>query len=302
VRLIVASVFFGLMVSSAFGNPFTGGAPDGSAEGEQRLPVPASVRVSQPDETLVNRQMELRNDLAFMFQQWKDGSNPAALWLIIAIAFIYGVLHALGPGHRKTVVFSIYLARKSSVTEPGITGLLLALLHGGSAILVIFVLKGVTGAISARADILALWMEGVSYLFLIIMALILAIRALYELFAAPKHKHRRAVGLGAVLVSGVYPCPGAVLILILSLTLNMTLIGIIAVLSMSVGMSIPIIAAGYLAWFGRTGLFLGLKSNEAMLYRLSTGAELTGYLVLLGFSVYMAQPFLLSLIRMYRGV
>jgi ABC-type nickel/cobalt efflux system permease component RcnA len=78
----------------------------------------------------------------------------------------------------------------------------------------------------------------------------------------------------------------------------MLFVGVLAVFAMSLGMSIPIIAAGYLAWFGRTGIFLGLRAREDRIARLSAGVEFAGYLLLLGFSLYMAQPFLLSLLRM----
>ena len=105
------------------------------------------------------------------------------------------------------------------------------------------------------------------------------------------------MSLGTILLTGIYPCPGAILILILSLTLDITGIGIIAVFAMSLGMSIPIIGAGYLAWFGRTGLFHALKNNEKKLGRISAGVELFGYSFLLLFALYMAEPFILSMIR-----
>jgi ABC-type nickel/cobalt efflux system permease component RcnA len=141
-------------------------------------------------------------------------------------------------------------------------------------------------------------MEGGSYVLLIILALVLAVRALVEVVRVPGGKKKAAASLGAVLVSGIYPCPGAVLVLVLALTLDMLFVGVLAVFAMSLGMSIPIIAAGYLAWFGRTGIFLGLWAREDRIARLSAGVEFAGYLLLLGFSLYMAQPFLVSLLRM----
>lgn len=277
-------------------NPFT--SEPAVRDGHGGLPEPAAVRTARPDESLIQRQMALRNRIAEMFVQWKDGSNPSALRILLVLSFLYGVFHALGPGHRKTVIFSIYLARQAPVMEPGLTGLLLALLHGGTAVVVLLALQGVTGAISARADQISRWMEGGSYVLLIILALVLAVRALVEVVRVPGGKKKAAASLGAVLLSGIYPCPGAVLVLVLALTLDMLFVGVLAVFAMSLGMSIPIIAAGYLAWFGRTGIFLGLRAREDRIARLSAGVEFAGYLLLLGFSLYMAQPFLLSLLRM----
>ncbi len=297
--LVALAVFITAGSALLSANPFTSREAS-SGDGSSRvIPDPSPVRTAQPDEALVTRQMALRNELADMFLQWKNGHNPAAIRIILLLSFLYGVFHALGPGHRKTVIFSVYLARKAPVTEPGITGLVLALLHGGSAIGVLLVLRGITGAISARADSISRWMEGGSYVLLIILAAVLSIRALIELFRASSAGSKVRTSLGAVLVSGIYPCPGAILILVLALTLDVLVVGIFAVLAMSVGMSFPIIAAGYLAWFGRTGIFLGLKAREERIARLSAGIELGGYLLLLMFSLYMAQPFLASLLRMF---
>jgi len=288
-------LFIAILVSFLPANPFTSGnASSGDGETSVMKEGPAAVRTSRPKESLVAGQMALRNTLAKMFRNWKDGDTAGALRIILAASFLYGILHALGPGHRKTVMFSVYLARKAPLVEPGIAGIVLAVLHGGTAVAVLLILRGVSGAITARADIVSRWMEGLSYTLLIILSSVMALRAIVALFR-PSSGEDRAVRLGAVFLSGLYPCPGAVLVLILALTLDMMSVGILSVFVMSLGMSIPIIAAGYLAWFGRTGLFLTIKANGKRLARLSSGVELAGYLVMLLFSLYMASPFLLGL-------
>jgi ABC-type nickel/cobalt efflux system permease component RcnA len=59
----------------------------------------------------------------------------------MAAAFVFGMAHALMPGHGKTVLVSYHLGRPSRVVEGVTTGALLALTHVGSA--VVFVLAGV---------------------------------------------------------------------------------------------------------------------------------------------------------------
>ena len=46
---------------------------------------------------------------------------------------------------------------------------------------------------------------------------------------------------------------------------------------------------------------LALKRREELLGRVSSGVELAGYLLLLGFSIYIALPFFLSVGRMALG-
>lgn len=299
-RAFIAASFFLVSVSPVAANPFMGsGKANASADADSKgiaRPI-APVRASRADPALVARQATLRDALGDAFYSWKEGANRSSLWAVLGVAFAYGLLHALGPGHRKTVVFSLYLARNAPPWEPAGTGALLALLHAGAAVVVLLCLRGVSGAISGRADNIGVYMEGSAYLLLIAVALYLVVKAIRDLARGDDRGKGGASGLGTILLTGIYPCPGAILVLVLSLSLDIVGLGVLAVLSMSLGMTIPIVAAGYLAWFGRTGLFRALKSREASLARISSALELVGYTVLLSFAAYMAEPFLLSIVR-----
>ena len=275
-------------------NPFMGSGAAGEREAARAV---SPVRAGGANPDLVSRQAILRDTLGDAFYSWKEGASGSALWAIVGVAFLYGMLHALGPGHRKTVVFSLYLARNAPPWEPAGTGALLALLHAGAAVVILLALRGVSGAISGRADNIGLYMEGFAYLLLAAVALYLVVTAVLDLARKTPRAATGSASLGTILLTGIYPCPGAILVLVLSLSLDIVGIGILAVLSMSLGMTIPIIAAGYLAWFGRTGLFRALKSREERLARVSAAFELFGYSFLLAFALYMVAPFSLSLLR-----
>jgi nickel/cobalt transporter (NicO) family protein len=275
-------------------NPFMGAGTAGDGKPATQA---APVRASAADPDLVTKQASLRDALGNYFYSWKESGSQSVLWGIIGVSFLYGILHALGPGHRKTVIFSFYLARGAPAWEPAGTGALLALLHAGAAVVLLLILRGVSGAISGKADNITVYMEGFAYILLIAVALYLVVQAIRDLARGARNAKIDATSIGTILLTGIYPCPGAILILVLSLTLDITGIGILAVFAMSLGMSIPIIAAGYLAWFGRRGLFLALKSNESKLGRISAAVELSGYSFLLLFAAYMAEPFIASLAR-----
>lgn len=295
IRAGAALTFLAVLTAPLAANPFMGAGTDASGKPAVRI---SPVRAGRANPTLVANQATLREDLGAFFYSWKESGSSALFWGIIGVSFIYGILHALGPGHRKTVIFSLYLARAAPAWEPAGTGLLLSLLHGGAAVVLLFVFRGVSGAISGKADDVATWMEGVAYALLIAIALALVVQALGDLARGTPKRASGIQSLGTILLTGVYPCPGAILVMILSLTLDITGIGVVAVFAMSLGMSVPVVAAGYLAWFGRTGLFRSLKANESRIDRIAAAIELVGYSILLAFALYMAAPFILSVVRM----
>lgn len=291
-------------------------ARQGQVEKEEGKPKAApQIRLGQTSEKNLEVQRGLRETLGNSFYEWKalqESGNTAdqkkaesIFWTILAAAFAFGLFHALGPGHRKTIVFSLYISRKAAWWEPLAVALSLSALHAGSAIVLILFLNGITGSISARADTISKWMEGLSYIILILSAIALLSHSIVEQISyakktkagTNKSEGRKNISLSAFIFSGIYPCPGAVLVLILSFTLNIIKLGITSVLVMSLGMSIPILISAYIAWAGREGLFYFFKNKEGIISKLSFIIELLGYALLLAFSFYIAWPFLIGLLR-----
>ena len=60
-----------------------------------------------------------------------------ALPSLIALAFLFGVIHAFMPGHGKAVLVSYHLGWPGRWKEGVATGTLLALTHVGSAVLLV---------------------------------------------------------------------------------------------------------------------------------------------------------------------
>jgi nickel/cobalt transporter (NicO) family protein len=288
-NLALITLSLALAPLAAQANPFT------TAQTPKAL---APVRVSQPDPTLTRWQTGLRDALGKFFYAWKESRSPHVLLAVLGAAFLYGVLHATGPGHRKTVVFSIFIARAAPWWEPLLTGLLLAVLHAGASVVLMLAVSATAGAVSAKTGAAATVMEGAAYTLLLAMSLALLVRAIVGI-ARKKPSEDRAMGIGTLLLTGIYPCPGAILVLVLSFSLGLLGLGVMAVGAMSLGMSLPIIASGYLAWFGRTGLFMRAKKNERALGLVSGGVEIAGYGILLAFALFIDWPFLLTLPRVF---
>ncbi|MGI5173137.1 cobalt transporter [Treponema sp. OMZ 840] len=285
------------------------------------------VRISGASSELIGMQRSVRErvgDLLYAFKEGKaegslsSGKNTGILRLLFILSFLYGILHAAGPGHRKTLVFSLYLTRCAPVWEPFAASCVLTFLHGGTAVALILILKGVESSLGASADRIGIYLEGFSYLLIILTAAVLLVKESVEFFmhgrcscggrhrlqntklpakqSAPNASFEKTgpvqnISLISLFVSGLYPCPGAVLVLILSYTLDVTGLGIICVFIMSAGMALPVGASAYLAWAGRSGLFQILKKNRKSAAALSFAVEAFGYVLLIVFSLYIALPF-----------
>src|SRR5438105_3061508 len=56
-------------------------------------------------------QRELNRTMSRELRAVRDSGSRRALLIVTGVAFVYGVLHAAGPGHGKLVVSSFFLAR-----------------------------------------------------------------------------------------------------------------------------------------------------------------------------------------------
>lgn len=86
------------------------------------------------------------------------------------------------------------------------------------------------------------------------------------------------------------------MLLILSLSQNLIYMGIIGVLTMSLGMGIIISLAGYLGMTGRTRIFAWFKNREGVVEKINNIFELLSYSMIALFSLWMGSPFIYWLI------
>lgn len=302
-----ANPFFGVQQKSQNAGQQETGTQQSENTANQNIISP--VRTGAANKALIQPQNKARQKIADTFLSWKTASSKDRTSLIVSIifvSFIYGIIHAAGPGHRKTIVFSLYLVRRAPRWEPCCIGLTLSMLHGGCAIILMLLFKTVSGSIAGATNTAAIYLEGFSYLLVILTAVVLLISAAVQFIKTNRQiktnethitntESRNAIKLIPFIISGIYPCPGAILVLILSFTQNILGLGIISVTAMSIGMAIPIIAAGYLAWFGKTGLFRLCTAHKTNIAAVSFIAESAGCILLIAFSVYIAYPFFASL-------
>ena len=288
IKKISFTFFLFLFNTFVFANPFTGNSNS-----------PSPVRQGQPSTSIVEGQRFLYQKLGDYIQSWSENATYKDFLFIVFFSFLYGVIHAIGPGHRKTVIFSFYIARKAHVLEPILVAFVLAFSHGGVALLLAFIFKGVAGAMTVNTNDASIYLEGFSFILLIGLSFFSILHVVFDHLIKHEHtEHTKSekMKLATLLLTGLYPCPAALLVIVLTFTLNIITTGIIAIFSMSFGMCLPITVSGYIAWAGRQGLSNRLKDKKKIA-TISTIFELLGYIFLFLFSLYTSMPFIFSLVR-----
>jgi nickel/cobalt exporter len=210
------------------------------------------------------------------------GMGPLNLVAAMAIAAMFGLVHALMPGHGKTVVVSYYLGRPASVLSSLGTSVILVLTHVGSAIVlvlagIILVRRTLGGA--GRAPEL----ETVSAAAIIAIGLWLLYRALRP------HDHARAGADGRLLAfaTGLVPCPLTTFIMVYASAQGIVLAGLLVTAGMAFGMMLTIASFALAAVLLRDRLMALLERTARLRGRLGHILELGSALAIVAFGVWL---------------
>jgi len=200
----------------------------------------------------------------------KSAHDVSALPALLASAVLFGALHALMPGHGKSVLVSYHLGRGGRVTDGLLTGLVLALTHVGSA--VVFVMAGVavisrTLAAAGRAPAF----ERASAILIIATGIFLLWRTL-----RPHEPMQARDGKVLAFVTGLVPCPLTTFILVYALAKHQLAVGFAAVAAMTVGLLATLVSFSVAAVVMR-GRFMALMARtEGLRQRIGRTLELFG--------------------------
>lgn len=111
-----------------------------------------------------------------------------AFWLLGGLSFLYGVLHAAGPGHGKVVISSYVLANEAQVRRGVLLSFLSAMLQSLVAIAFVLVAALLLGLTSMAMNDAAHWIGVLSYGLVALLGLWLVARKVFRL----DHRHALA--------------------------------------------------------------------------------------------------------------
>jgi ABC-type nickel/cobalt efflux system permease component RcnA len=286
----------------AAADPFTGRHPETpvTASQSERAHGP----IALVGRTLLTFQREANRMIAQHMRAIRDGETSAPLLIGVLLAFAYGVLHALGPGHGKVIVVSYFLSHDAQIMRGFLMGLQIAAFHVLSAAVVValadLVLRQAFG--SAPAEVAGVRLASYGLIALIGCSMLVQAVQRSRLRRAGitvvdeccGHGHARrhepsGTGPGAgerarqgalSLGVGLVPCTGAVLILLYAMANDILFAGVALVLAIAAGMAITMGALGVLSIVARNAVAARVEAGRNAPGRLAIAMDYAGALAI----------------------
>ncbi|MCK4453275.1 hypothetical protein KAU59_02860 [candidate division WOR-3 bacterium] len=197
-------------------------------------------------------QHKINQKITELSKEIKEKKSVKPILIILFITFIYGMVHALGPGHGKTVTFSYFLSERAEVKKGIMVGTLIGFLHAGSALILVLILYFIIQQSFLRPlEDLSRIIKLISYALITTIGLFLLSKTIIGLRKEKRAEKRINDSLvttkGIIpfaIAVGIIPCTGAVIVLLFSISMGILGIGIISTLCMALGMATTISLVG----------------------------------------------------------
>jgi nickel/cobalt exporter len=244
----------------------------------------------------------------------EQGRSVGTVGLALLIAFAYGALHTLGPGHGKAVVISYFVGAGGSMRRGVLMGAQIAAMHVLSAVVVVFLLdfavRQATGAAPSDYRLIRLG----SYALIVAIGTVMLWRALAALrarrpteaegHARAHHHHDAHAGCAACAAAhagskgggwiaaavGVVPCTGALIVMLFGLANDLVVPAVMMVVAISAGMALAMSAIGVAAILGRNWTEARIAATPERRIRFEAGARIAGAacVLLIGSALFSA--------------
>ena len=245
----------------------------------------------------------------------RDDGTSNAFWSAILVAFGYGLVHTLGPGHGKAVVISYFVGDGGSLRKGFTMGVLIAIFHVLSSIIVVLVMDFAVRQATGQAPSDYRTIRLGSYALIIAIGAVMlrsAIQASRQsrksvesetgdhahaghdhhhenhgnnhdnhahhdcLACSALEKKNKGAGTWLALAVGVVPCTGALLVLLFGVANDLLFPAILMVAAISTGMALAMSGIGVLAILGRRVAFRRMKADDPRRARFTSGLRITG--------------------------
>jgi nickel/cobalt exporter len=210
----------------------------------------------------VEAQTWIRGAITNYLDVFASTHDWGALAAVLPLGVLFGFVHALTPGHGKTVLSTYVLGSGLSPTRATLVAVSLSLTHVASAVLlavaaVPLITRTIGGAGSAPV------LEKVSRTLIILIGLWLVLRAV----RGARHMHGEGVMVGVI--AGLVPCPLTFLTMFMAMARGIPEAGLTFAAAMMLGITGLLALVSVATVLARDAVTLLLSRHGASLNRLS---------------------------------
>lgn len=228
-------------------------------------------------------QKQLKDSMAGLIEQARSERRPGPLLYLLLLAFCYGILHAAGPGHGKAVAISFMLSQKRNLAGGLLLGNGIALAHGIAGIILVltvhFILKsGLIGPLQTVTRTT----QYISYSLVTLLGLALVIKCFFKWRSASRGRRQPGEDTAAssgkrmlpvAIAVGMIPCPGVVMVMLFTMSMNLIGLGIILGFCIAAGMAVTITLVVILATYGKGLALKTVAGHNRWARRIELGIE-----------------------------
>lgn len=141
---------------------------------------------------LIGAQQTLHQHLTAALNGLRSHPSAHAVWGLVIAGFLYGVLHAAGPGHGKAVISAYLLTHREDLLRGIGLSATAALLQGLTAITIVLLMIGVLGLMTGDALAQVRHVEVLSFVLIAVLGVWLCVRALRLAWSLRRQRQERA--------------------------------------------------------------------------------------------------------------
>ncbi len=131
---------------------------------------------------VAEKQRGLQRELAESVKRLKDGNAVGAALLLAGVSFLYGIFHAVGPGHGKAIISSYVISNEATVRRGVLVSFLAAGLQALTAITLVSVLLIALNTTGMQVTAWANTLETASFALIALVGLYLLVTQLLRLW------------------------------------------------------------------------------------------------------------------------
>lgn len=233
-------------------------------------------------------QFFLRKKIEYFSSKLKGDKEIETYFILIAIAFAFGAIHSLGPGHSKSLVVSYIFSSNNNRIKAVIVGAAGAFFHGLGAIVLTYLFQYLLSGDANNINRVGLNLYTLSYSLIIVIGLSLLLFKLLKL----RDRDKKDMGLSfwpTCLVLGLTPCPATMLTMLFFISLNLVHFGVLMAFAITLGMSITVGIIGLLAVIFKDRVRFYAGGNSFILQKVDLFFDFGGPVAMIIFAALMLQ-------------